>query len=405
MQGPAGLCRKMTNSAEQRVLFVSHDAMRTGAPVLLLHFLRWLRTNTSIDFEVVLRRGGELSAEFAALAPVWHAETTTGRLACTTRRVARRLGLGASLDDAHIRRMVRKMSHRRFGVVYSNTFTNGAFVSQLGVLGCPVVTHVHELEWNILRPGEDNLRLVKAQTSRYIACSEAVKSNLVVRHGIERDRIDVIHGFIETRVLTAEQRAEARARVRSELSIPEGAYVVGAAGTTTWPKSPDLFVQLAYAMHRRRPARPVHFIWVGGGSPQDRRLAELRLDAQTAGVGDIMHFPGTRPNATEYFCAFDVLALVSREDSYPLVCLEAASLGTPILCFDRAGGAREFVEDDCGFVVPYLEVEVMAERTLELLASDELRHRMGEHAKAKVHRRHDVTVAAPQVLEVIRRLL
>jgi len=393
----------MTNLAEPRVLFVSHEATRTGAPVLLLHFLRWLRTNTGIDFEVVLRRGGELSAEFAALAPVWHAEATAGRLARTTMRVARRLGLRASLDDVHIGRMVRQMSHRRFGVVYSNTFTNGAFVSRLGVLGCPVVTHVHELESNILRPGEENLRLVKAQTSRYIACAEAVKSNLIVRHGIEPDRIDVIHGFVATRALTAAQRAQARARTRLELAIPEGAWVVGAAGTPNWAKSPDLFVQLAYAMHRRRPARPVHFVWVGGW--QDHRLAELRLDAQTAGVGDIMHFPGTRPNATEYFCAFDVFALVSREDSYPLVCLEVASLGTPILCFDRAGGGREFVEDDCGFVLPYLEVEVMAERTLELLASDELRHRMGERAKAKVRGRHDVTVAAPRVLDVIRRLL
>jgi glycosyltransferase involved in cell wall biosynthesis len=395
----------MTDLAERRVLFVSHDAMRTGAPVLLLQFLRWLRTNTSIDFEVVLRQGGELSAEFAALAPVWYAEATTGRLARTTIRVARRLGLRASLDDAHIGRMVRQMSHRRFGVVYSNTFTNGAFVSRLAGLRCPVVTHVHELESNILRAGHENLRLVKAQTSRYIACAEAVKSNLIVRHGIEPDRIDVIHGFVATRALTAAQRAQARARTRVELAIPDGACVVGAAGTTNWAKSPDLFVQLAYAIHRRRPARPVHFVWVGGGSPHDHRLAELRLDAQTAGVGDIMHFPGTRPNAAEYFCAFDVFALVSREDSYPLVCLEVASLGTPILCFDRAGGAREFVEDDCGFVVPYLEVEVMAERTLELLASDELRRRMGECAKAKVRRRHDVTVAAPRVLDVISRLL
>src|SRR5262249_52753900 len=121
----------MTNSAERRVLFVSHDAMRTGAPVLLLNFLRWLRTNTSIDFEVVLRPGGELSAECAASAPVWQAEPTAGRLADTTMRVARRLGLRASVDDAHIDRMVRQMSRRRFGVVYSNTFTNGAFVARL----------------------------------------------------------------------------------------------------------------------------------------------------------------------------------------------------------------------------------------------------------------------------------
>src|SRR5947207_11489643 len=120
----------MTNVAERRVLFVSQDARRTGAPVLLLHFLRWLRTNTSIDFEVVLRRSGELSSEFAALAPVWHAEATTGRLARTTMRVARRLGVKSSLDDLHIDRMIRELSRRRFGVVYSNTVWNGALVSR-----------------------------------------------------------------------------------------------------------------------------------------------------------------------------------------------------------------------------------------------------------------------------------
>jgi glycosyltransferase involved in cell wall biosynthesis len=396
----------MTNSAERRVLFVLHNALRTGAPILLLQFLRWLRANTSVDFEVVLREGGDLSAEFAALAPVWQTEPTPGRLARATMRVAQRLGWMTSLEDAHIGRMVRQMSHRRFGLVYSNTFWNGAFVSQLGVLGCRVVTHVHELESNILRPGRENLRLVKSHTSRYIACSDAVKSNLIERHGIERDRIDVIHGFVEARgALTCAQRTEARARTRLELGIPENAYVVGAAGTTNWAKSPDLLVHLAYAIHRRRPARPVHFVWLGGGRPQSHSLNELRLDAQTAGIGDIMHFPGSRPNAAEYFCAFDVFALVSREDSFPLACLEAASLGMPILCFDRAGGAREFVEDDCGFVVPYLEIDVMAERTLELLASDELRRRMGERAKAKVRERHDVTVGAPRVLDVIRGLL
>jgi glycosyltransferase involved in cell wall biosynthesis len=394
----------MTNAAARRVLFVSHDALRSGAPVLLLHFLQWLRANTSIDFEVVLRRAGELAPEFAELSPVWHAEAATGRLAHTTMRVAHRLGVGASPDHAHVDRMVRQMSRRNFGLIYSNTFTNGAFVSRLGELQCPVVTHVHELQWNILKPGQENLRLVKAQTSRYIACSDAVKSNLIARHAIERDRIDVIHGFVHTQALTAAQRGEARARARLELGIPDDAFVVGAAGTTTWPKSPDLFVQLAYAVHRRRPARPVHFVWVGG-HPQADRVTELRLDAQTAGIGDIMHFPGTRPNATEYFCAFDVFALVSREDSFPLVCLEVASQGTPILCFDRAGGEHEFVEGDCGFVVPYLEVELMAERTLELVASDELRRRMGACAQVKVRTRHDVNIAAPRLLDVLRRFL
>lgn len=395
----------MINVPEKRVLFVSHDASRTGAPILLLRFLRWLRANTKIEFEVVFRLGGELLGEFAGLAPVWHAEPYDGRLARATMGVARRLGLTSSPDDVAMRRMIGEISKRPFGLIYSNTVTNGRLVSRLAGLGCQVLTHVHELEWNIHQAGEENLRLVKSQTARYLACAEAVKANLVERHGVEADRIDIVHGFIEFRDVDAAVMAQARDRARSELGIPDGAYVVGACGSTTWAKSPDLFVQLAHAVHRRGPVWPVHFVWVGGGTPQNERLAELRLDAETAGVGQIVHFPGSRSNATEYFFAFDVFALVSREDSYPLVCLEAASLAKPILCFDRAGGEPEFVEEDCGFVVPYLEVETMADRTLELLASAELRHRMGERAKAKVCQRHDVSVAAPQVLDVIRGLL
>ena len=41
-----------------------------------------------------------------------------------------------------------------------------------------------------------------------------------------------------------------------------------------------------------------------------------------------------------------------EEDPYTLVCLEAAALEKPYVCFEGAGGSPEFVEEDCGFVVP-----------------------------------------------------
>jgi glycosyltransferase involved in cell wall biosynthesis len=109
--------------------------------------------------------------------------------------------------------------------------------------------------------------------------------------------------------------------------------------------------------------------------------------------------------ALPYFALCDVFAMVSREDPYPLVCLEAASLGKPILCFDGAGGEKEFVEEDCGFVVPYIDVEAMAAKAEILLASPDLRRRLGEAAKRKVRERHDLSVAAPKMLAVIEGLL
>ena len=88
-----------------------------------------------------------------------------------------------------------------------------------------------------------------------------------------------------------------------------------------------------------------------------------------------------------------------------MVNLEAATLAKPIVCFDGAGGAKEFVEDDCGFVVPYLNIEAMADRVDELLESPELRRVLGEKAAVKVRQRHDVHRLAPKVYGLIERLL
>src|SRR5258708_36960703 len=53
-----------------RVLFVSHDASRTGSPMVLLTLQRWLRANLDIDIRTLLLEGGPLEAEFEALGRV-----------------------------------------------------------------------------------------------------------------------------------------------------------------------------------------------------------------------------------------------------------------------------------------------------------------------------------------------
>jgi glycosyltransferase involved in cell wall biosynthesis len=101
---------------------------------------------------------------------------------------------------------------------------------------------------------------------------------------------------------------------------------------------------------------------------------------------------------------FDVFTLTSREDPYPAVVLEAAALGKPIVCFQQSGGAPEFVEGDCGFVVPYLDVEAMAGRIAELLDDDDLRTRLGEAARRKVGMQHDLNRVAPRISQIIMNL-
>jgi glycosyltransferase involved in cell wall biosynthesis len=183
--------------------------------------------------------------------------------------------------------------------------------------------------------------------------------------------------------------------------VPDDGQLVIGSGTLGWTKGSDIFVQLAQSICRERPK--VYFAWVGGGSAVD--VARFEHDIRALGLTEKVRAVGAVSQPADYLAAADVFVLTSRHDSFPLACLEAAALGKPIVCFADAGGMPEFVEEDCGFVVPYLELSEMSHRVLSLLDSPECRQIMGTAAQQKVTRRHDIEVAAPRIMKIIERTI
>ena len=143
-------------------------------------------------------------------------------------------------------------------------------------------------------------------------------------------------------------------------------------------------------------------MWVGGDA-SGREYEGLRHDISRSGLSGLVHLVSEVSDPLCYYGMFDVFCMTSREDPYPLVNLEVASLGIPIICFNGAGGSSEFVEDDAGICVPYLAVDEMAQGVLRLYRDAGLRSRLGERAREKVRRRHDVSVACPKLLALLAR--
>ena len=383
------------------ILFVSHDAGPTGAPFLLLHLLHWLKKNTKLQFKIVLKKAGLLEAQFAELAPVVVAERRSNSLPV---RVVERFGpqrLREMFDKTLLQRM---LGSTRFALVYSNTLVNGALLQKLPDQGCPLITHAHELEYMIERyTTPETLDYTFRRTTRFIAGSGAVARNLVENHGIGGDSIEVVHEFIPVRGLDPLRQSESAGRVRASLGIPEGAFVVGAAGTVDWRKGYDLFIQLAIDMLRTTPQRDVYFVWVGGAARVI--AAEVGFDLRKLGLEQRIRFVGHQDNYLDYLAMFDALCLTSREDPFPLVVLECAALGKPVLCFADSGGASEFIEDDCGTIVPYLDIQAMAAGIVQLIDNPTLKRKLGLRGEAKVRERHDVEVVGPRILEIIERCI
>jgi len=381
------------------VLFVSHDAGRTGAPLVLLNFQRWLKKHTDLKITTILRRSGPLEPEFAALGETFLIQVARWE------RILRERGASRLASKVGSNKRLAALRDRPHQLIYSNTITNGDVLRILARPGLPVITHVHELNYWINRSGPDNWRDVCRHTTKFVAVSEAVSRNLQQYHQIPSDRIEVVHEFIPVDgQITNNHEMDRGCAMRERLAIPANAFVVGGSGYETWRKGKDLFVQLAALLRRRSPSRPFIFVWVGAqGDEEERR--QLQHDIEMAGIGDIFRWTGEVSNPLDYFACLDSFALVSREDPFPLVCLEAALMEKPIVCFAGAGGTAELIEQDSGFVVPYLDLNIMADKLLLLAEDEELQRRMGACGAAKVRERFSLEVMAPRLHRVIDSML
>ena len=388
-----------------KILFISHDASRTGAPIILLNFLRWFKVNSGTPFQILLKNGGTLESEFKTIAPVSVFNLNKSFRNSWFTRILNRLGLKVDITQTHLSGLKNNLSQSDIGLIYTNTITNGEVLEFLSSFKCPVICHVHELGfWINHRVSPENLEQIKKYTDHYIAVSEAVKRNLVDNQGIPEEKISIVYGSVPINFQSLEYIQKQREKICEQLNISLSAKIICASGTTDWRKGPDLFIQLAQNIIKNAFDHPVYFLWIGG-QKTGLQFSQLQYDVNQAGLENQVLFLGEQPNPLDFFAACDVFTLLSREDPYPLVCLEAASLGKPIICFDNAGGEPEFVEDDCGFVVPYLDIEAMAAKVTTLINSSELCQHLGANAKRKVEKQHNIEVASAQIAEIIEHFL
>jgi glycosyltransferase involved in cell wall biosynthesis len=371
--------------------------MRTGAPTNLLHFLRWFKRNGNRPFSVLLGAGGELSGEFSELADTWSMDLSRWCPGARRRALLSAAGLGGLARRAELADVRGFASRFSPALVYANSIATARIVDAIDSQ-VPILTHVHELDFMFRVQKSSALCRLLAQTRQFIACSNAVKKYLISECGVPPDRVETVHESIPVEQVRVERP---RDQILRELRIPNNALLISGSGTLNWIKGPDLFLQLARAICQART--DVYFVWVGGGLASE--VAQFEHDVGRAGLRDRVRLTGLVSRPADYFGATDIFVLTSRQDSYALVCLEAAALGKPIICFADAGGMPEFVEEDCGFVVPYLDIAVMADRVTFLLDSPARRQTMGAAVQRKVSQRHDISVAAPRIADILERTI
>jgi glycosyltransferase involved in cell wall biosynthesis len=364
------------------VLFISHYCGRNGAPLILLRLLKWIKANTGINIQIALRSPGELAEEFQAVGSTFYVPRLPRYLSAVVRRLLGQAKLNA-VEDALFRRKVRGLEP---ALIYSNTITNTRELKSLAALDIPVICHVHEMEyWMRHEHGIEQVLATIPLIKHFVAVGCAVREFLVSGLHVNPGLIEIVSEFPSTPFHSMDEKQGLREVARRELRVSDETFVVGACGTVDWRKGADLFLSVARALPQKKHLR---LIWVGGPL-SGKYFDQLQYDIVRSGLSDLVSFLGPSSSPQKYYAAMDAFLLPSREDPCPLVMLEAASFGLPIVCFKGSGGGPEFVGDDAGIAVPYLDINEMANALIKLQGSPELRHRLGEVGARRVNLRHD----------------
>lgn len=387
------------NSAK-RVLFIGHAASRSGAPILLLQFLAWLKTNSNLSFDAKVVLDGPLLDDMRAVAPTEVIDTVPSLSA----RVARKVVGAERWSRRADRSFQRAVRHGAYDLAYVNTIVPAREIGLISQLGIPVVCHVHELDFAMMQMvGEAGIQRLIPQVAHFIAASGAVGDYLRRRWKIDESKISVIHEFtLEPK--SGSGKSADRNRTRAELGVRDDEILIGSCGTLDWRKGADLFLQVSRLIAAEARSPSMTFVWVGANlaHPDTKRFLH---DVRAAGLEGAVRVVAATSEPGRYYEAMDIFALTSREDPFPLVMLEAAAAGLPIVCFAGSGGGPEFVEADAGLVAPYLDVDAFAQHVLELAADANARRALGAAGHRKVKERYVVTVQAPKLLGVISSVL
>lgn len=342
-----------------KLLFISHDASRTGAPILLLNLLKELKSKTEYSFDVLFREGGPLFAEFEQLASchIWNKTYSC-------KSILKELILNQSLvkyrSNREKNRYLNKVKSNYYQLIYSNSVKSADILVEMTENAeIPIIQHVHELEFMIQTfCNPEAFKKSISRTSKFIAVSKIVQENLIQNHKVSKEKIDIIHAFIPNEI----EINKSRQQIRKELMFNEEDFVVVGSGTTDLRKGTDIFIQVA---KKTIENEEIKFLWVGGDR-NSREFYIFQQDIQKLGLSNSIIITGTVDNPYDYFNAGDVFLMTSREDPFPLVCLEAARLKKPIICFENAIGSTEFINNENGIVVPYLSINEIATSITEL---------------------------------------
>jgi glycosyltransferase involved in cell wall biosynthesis len=219
-------------------------------------------------------------------------------------------------------------------------------------------------------------RLVLRRADMVVAVAESMKA-LLTRSGIAARKIRVVHNAIDLSEATSQI---SRNEIRQRHGLTPAHKVIGVIGRLSPEKGQMVFLR---AMEKTVRSIPGVKAFIVGDGP-DR--AVLEAFCREKGLNEHVLFLGYQERIADFYQVMDLLVLPSLSEGLPNTVLEAMTFGVAVLA-TTVGGVPEIVQNGNGMMVPPNDPEALAERMVELLGQDALRHAIGLKGKNSLYPR------------------
>ena len=191
---------------------------------------------------------------------------------------------------------------------------------------------------------------------------------------------------------------QAPAVARSELGLPDDAFVVGCTANERPRKGLPFLIEAAKLLP---DDANVHFLLIGN---IDGKKTMQSIAASPA--RDRIHLTGFRSDAPQVLAACDACILPAlKREGLPKAVIEGMVYGvTPIVT--NSGGSPELIEQGkSGLIIPPGSSRAIADAIAQLYADSDGCARMGEEARQRIQRDFHTSKTVEQTLSVYQELL
>ncbi|WP_120717522.1 glycosyltransferase [Tsuneonella amylolytica] len=247
--------------------------------------------------------------------------------------------------------------------------------------GLPPLVH-HEDGFNAdeqvrLKPSRNwYRRIALGRASRLVVPSETLEGIALTTWSQPIGRVVRIPNGIDTPAFARPPKADA---IPGLVKHP-GEFWVGTLARLSPVKDLPALVRACAGLH---PSW--HLVIVGEGPERDA----IRAEAVRAGIEDRVHLPGFAPDPAHYAGLFDIFALASRSEQFPISLVEAMAAGLPAAATGVGDIAAIVAEENAPFVVPAGDEVALGEALARLAYDPALRSAVGHANRTKARAEFD----------------